>query len=275
MFLLRAAIEHRGASSSKLLRSSPSSSSRPLACASSSYGDRARLLLGIVGEAATSSREDGRAFSSSTSNNLVRRRLSSSSGSCACSPSAPRSTRSKNLHHHLRLRRSFAADAARSLDKKPTKVVPIPLAQTGEGLKEVEIVSWRVAAGDRVEEFGPLCNVQSDKAAVEITSRFSGVVEKLCCSEGDVVEVGATLCELRVEAEEEEKKARKTEEQPPGPKTLLRPGRRRLPRRRLQLLPFLPPIQSPWRPLPSAESPGSSGSPTCLRSGARGPEAGC
>ena len=163
--------------------------------------------------AAPASEHNARAFllppPTTTNNNLVRlrRRLSAF-------PPSPLS-----LHH---LRRSFAADAARdnssdsssdavsssssssSSSSKTTKVVPIPLAQTGEGLKEVEVVAWRVAAGDRVEEFGPLCDVQSDKAAVEITSRFSGVVERLCCVEGDMVQVGATLCELRVEVEEEE-----------------------------------------------------------------------
>ena len=143
-----------------------------------------------------------RAFSA----NLVRRRLSSTAPILFSSSSSLS-------------RRSFAADAARSLqDDAPspssssssskksnnnTKLVPIPLAQTGEGLKEVEIVAWRVAVGDSVAEFDPLLEVQSDKAAVEITSRFSGVVERLCFKEGDMVEVGATLCELRVEEEEE------------------------------------------------------------------------
>lgn len=209
MFLLRAAaiIDRGGGASS-------SSSSRALlrhatARAFSSgadFGDKT-LTLGTnvdAAEDAPTSSPGGtaRAFRASKTTTLLSRqqqRASSSSGAFS-SPSS-------NLfhHHHHHSRRSFAADAARSLDAKPTtKLVPIPLAQTGEGLKEVEIVAWRVAVGDAVEEFGPLCDVQSDKAAVEITSRFSGTVERLCYSEGDMVEVGATLCELRVEVEEEE-----------------------------------------------------------------------
>lgn len=225
--LLRAAlVEHRGASSSStskllLLRSWPS---RTLACCAA--GDRAPRGGGE--EAASTLRSSSptggggggdnaaRAFSSAP--NLVRRRLS---GGASFPPSALPSPPPPlpNLRLRTPPRRPFAADAARSLqdDAPPSsekgssssssassRLVPIPLAQTGEGLKEVEIVSWRVAVGDRVEEFGPLCDVQSDKAAVEITSRFSGVVERLCCSEGDMVEVGATLCELRVEEEEGE-----------------------------------------------------------------------
>ena len=41
-----------------------------------------------------------------------------------------------------------------------------------------------------VEEFGPLCEVQSDKAAVEITSRYTGTVARLHHQPGDMVQVG-------------------------------------------------------------------------------------
>lgn len=38
-------------------------------------------------------------------------------------------------------------------------------------------------------EFQQLCEVQSDKASVEITSQYEGVVTKLLHSEGDIVQV--------------------------------------------------------------------------------------
>ena len=44
--------------------------------------------------------------------------------------------------------------------------------------------------GDVVEEFGPLCEVQSDKASVEITSRYSGTIARLHHQPGDMVQVG-------------------------------------------------------------------------------------
>lgn len=44
--------------------------------------------------------------------------------------------------------------------------------------------------GDQVEEFQPLCEVQSDKATIEITSRYKGNVVHLLHVPGDIVKVG-------------------------------------------------------------------------------------
>ena len=57
------------------------------------------------------------------------------------------------------------------------------------GILECELTSWSVAVGDAVEEFQSLCEVTSDKACVEITSRFAGTVEKLHHVSGDMVQV--------------------------------------------------------------------------------------
>jgi pyruvate/2-oxoglutarate dehydrogenase complex dihydrolipoamide acyltransferase (E2) component len=40
-----------------------------------------------------------------------------------------------------------------------------------------------------VEAFQPVCEVQSDKASIEITSRWSGVVQRLYHTKGDMVKV--------------------------------------------------------------------------------------
>ena len=37
------------------------------------------------------------------------------------------------------------------------------------GIKEVQIIQWFVQPGARVEQFDKLCEVQSDKAATEVT----------------------------------------------------------------------------------------------------------
>ena len=42
-------------------------------------------------------------------------------------------------------------------------------------------------------EFQQLCEVQSDKASVEITSQYEGTVTRLLYSEGDLVQVSLNL----------------------------------------------------------------------------------
>ncbi|KAJ3957796.1 hypothetical protein N0V92_005642 [Colletotrichum tropicale] len=67
------------------------------------------------------------------------------------------------------------------------------------GIVECEIIQWFVEPGARVEEFSPLCEVQSDKASVEITSRFSGVVKKLHYDAGDMAKVGKPFVDIDIQ----------------------------------------------------------------------------
>ncbi|KAK6138783.1 hypothetical protein DH2020_027480 [Rehmannia glutinosa] len=78
-------------------------------------------------------------------------------------------------------------------------VVDVPLAQTGEGIAECELLKWFVQEGDQVEEFQPLCEVQSDKATIEITSRYTGKVLKFLHVPGNIVKVGETLLKMVVD----------------------------------------------------------------------------
>ena len=55
-----------------------------------------------------------------------------------------------------------------------------------------------------VQSFDTLCEVQSDKASVEITSPYDGVIKELLVNEGEVAKVGAGLCTIEVEDEESE-----------------------------------------------------------------------
>lgn len=55
-----------------------------------------------------------------------------------------------------------------------------------------------------IQAFEPLCEVQSDKASVEITSPFDGIVKELLVKEGDVAKVGEGLCLIEVDEETSE-----------------------------------------------------------------------
>ena len=69
------------------------------------------------------------------------------------------------------------------------------------GIVECEIIQWFVQPGARVEEFSPLCEVQSDKASVEITSRFAGVVKSLHYDAGEMARVGKPFVDIDIEGE--------------------------------------------------------------------------
>ena len=67
------------------------------------------------------------------------------------------------------------------------------LPDIGEGIAEGEIVSWKVSAGQAVQEEDEFVEVMTDKATVTITVPFTGSIAELKCAEGDVVPVGSVI----------------------------------------------------------------------------------
>ncbi|MBU8877654.1 2-oxo acid dehydrogenase subunit E2 [Bacillus sp. FJAT-29790] len=67
------------------------------------------------------------------------------------------------------------------------------LPDIGEGIHEGEIVKWFVKPGEEVQEDDVLCEVQNDKAVVEIPSPVKGTVEEILVGEGTVATVGQVL----------------------------------------------------------------------------------
>ncbi|CAI6241807.1 unnamed protein product [Periconia digitata] len=80
-------------------------------------------------------------------------------------------------------------------------VKPYLLADIGEGITECQVIQWFVKPGARVEQFDPICEVQSDKASVEITSRFDGVIKKLYYDADDMAKVGKPLVDIDIQSE--------------------------------------------------------------------------
>lgn len=71
------------------------------------------------------------------------------------------------------------------------------LPDVGEGLTEAEILTWRVAPGDTVQINDIIVEIETAKAAVELPCPFAGTVAALLVAEGDVVEVGTPIIEVR------------------------------------------------------------------------------
>lgn len=70
------------------------------------------------------------------------------------------------------------------------------LPDPGEGLLEAEIVSWKVAVGDKVEVNDILLEIETAKSLVELPSPFAGTVLAVLVGEGDLVDVGTPIIRI-------------------------------------------------------------------------------
>uniref|UniRef100_A0A1Q3EXG2 Dihydrolipoamide acetyltransferase component of pyruvate dehydrogenase complex n=1 Tax=Culex tarsalis TaxID=7177 RepID=A0A1Q3EXG2_CULTA len=84
------------------------------------------------------------------------------------------------------------------------KHVSFNLSDIGEGIREVTVKEWFVKEGDVVEQFDNLCEVQSDKASVTITSRYDGKIVKLHKAVDEIALVGKPLLDFDVEDDAED-----------------------------------------------------------------------
>lgn len=75
------------------------------------------------------------------------------------------------------------------------------LPDVGEGLTEVDIVTWRVAVGDEVAINDVIVEIETAKSIVELPSPFAGVVSGLLVDEGETVQVGTPI--IRIDGSDE------------------------------------------------------------------------
>ncbi len=102
------------------------------------------------------------------------------------------------------------------------------LPDLGEGIHEGEVLAVLVAVGDEIHEGDPIFEVETDKAAVEVPSPFTGVVAEIKAKPGDIVNVGDVLmtfdggpepeptAEERSKEEKQEKEVPKEAVSPPA-----------------------------------------------------------
>lgn len=96
------------------------------------------------------------------------------------------------------------------------------LPDLGEGIHEGEVVSVLVTVGDTVSEGDPILEVETDKAAVEIPSPFTGTVKEIIVKPGEVVKVGDVLMTFDT-GEEKEETGEKTMGKAPTAETVKQP----------------------------------------------------
>jgi pyruvate dehydrogenase E2 component (dihydrolipoamide acetyltransferase) len=74
------------------------------------------------------------------------------------------------------------------------------LPDLGEGIHEAEVLSVEIKPGDMVKEDQLILSVETDKAAVEITSPVSGKVQEIRIKVGDIVTVGSIMVTFETSA---------------------------------------------------------------------------
>ncbi|WP_104167716.1 dihydrolipoamide acetyltransferase family protein [Arthrobacter sp. SX1312] len=67
------------------------------------------------------------------------------------------------------------------------------LPDVGEGLTEAEIVQWKVAPGAPVAVNDIICEIETAKSLVELSSPYAGIVSELLVAEGETIEVGTPI----------------------------------------------------------------------------------
>ncbi len=96
----------------------------------------------------------------------------------------------------MSLRRNVHNKTSDNNQSSSSGITNFILGDIGEGIAEVELLRWFVSPGDHLTQFQKVCEVQSDKATVEITSRFDGTVLELKHEEGMTIPTGSILLTL-------------------------------------------------------------------------------
>jgi 2-oxoglutarate dehydrogenase E2 component (dihydrolipoamide succinyltransferase) len=89
-------------------------------------------------------------------------------------------------------------------------VIEMKIPSPGESITEVEIARWLVEDGAVVEKDDTLCEIDSDKATLELNAEESGKV-KIIAKEGEKIAVGTVACSIDTSVQAEKKSAPKKE----------------------------------------------------------------
>ncbi|MGV3525556.1 MAG: 2-oxoglutarate dehydrogenase complex dihydrolipoyllysine-residue succinyltransferase [Candidatus Sericytochromatia bacterium] len=80
-------------------------------------------------------------------------------------------------------------------------IIAIKVPALGESVTEATIARWAKQVGDWVDRDETLCELESDKASVEVPAEQAGRITEIVAAEGDTLDVGAVLCQIDTDAE--------------------------------------------------------------------------
>ena len=69
----------------------------------------------------------------------------------------------------------------------------VTMPQLGESVHEGTISRWLVKPGDKIVEFEPMLEVDTDKVNAEVPAPVTGIVREILAKEGDTVQAGAEI----------------------------------------------------------------------------------
>src|ERR1044071_2225349 len=72
------------------------------------------------------------------------------------------------------------------------------MPQLGESVHEGTISKWLVKPGDKVVEFEPMLEGDTDKVNAEVPAAVSGILGEILAKEGDTVQAGAEIAVVEV-----------------------------------------------------------------------------
>jgi pyruvate/2-oxoglutarate dehydrogenase complex dihydrolipoamide acyltransferase (E2) component len=72
------------------------------------------------------------------------------------------------------------------------------MPQLGESVHEGTISKWLVKPGDKVVEFEPMLEVDTDKVSAEVPAPVTGILKEILAKEGETVQAGAEIAVVEV-----------------------------------------------------------------------------
>ena len=74
------------------------------------------------------------------------------------------------------------------------------MPQLGESVHEGTISKWLVKPGDKVVEFEPMLEVDTDKVSAEVPAPVTGILKEILAKEGQTVQAGAEIAVVELAA---------------------------------------------------------------------------